>query len=143
MKGFVIDTSVAVKWAVPEPGWEKARRLLASNIRRIAPDLIYTEIVSALRGKLRPADGSLTPDEAFRALRLLLRVPINIEPASHYAHETLEASLLLDCPVYDPTFLVLAIARRCKLVTADRIFYERVEATSLHKHITLLDDMRE
>lgn len=40
----VVDASVVIKWFVPEAGSDAASRLLASEDRLEAPDLLFAEI---------------------------------------------------------------------------------------------------
>ena len=45
---IVVDTSVAVKWAVKEPLHVEALRILDSNQQLLAPDLLLPELSSVL-----------------------------------------------------------------------------------------------
>lgn len=60
----VVDASVVLKWFVPEAGSDAASRLLASEDRLEAPDLLFAEIANAiwkkvLRGQLTRAESQL------------------------------------------------------------------------------------
>ena len=63
----VVDASVVIKWFVPEAGSDAASRLLASEDRLEAPDLLFAEIANAIWKKVQR--GQLTRAES----RLLVR----------------------------------------------------------------------
>jgi predicted nucleic acid-binding protein len=45
---LVVDSSVAVKWYLPENGSERAASLLEAAIRLVAPDLLIPEVGNVL-----------------------------------------------------------------------------------------------
>ncbi len=122
---LVVDASVAVKWVLPEQHGAAALRLATAAFRLAAPELLWVEVASALRKRLRRGDLSLA---AFRdslgdmeawnvapeAIRPLLR------PAADLA-------LHLDHGVYDCLYLALAERERCQLVTADCRLHDKVD----------------
>ena len=53
---FVIDTSVAVKWFVEEPGRDLARQFLKADGQRVAPDFLIAEVANVLWRRQRTGD---------------------------------------------------------------------------------------
>ncbi|HXG67883.1 MAG TPA: type II toxin-antitoxin system VapC family toxin [Blastocatellia bacterium] len=121
MADLVVDSSVAIKWFLPEAYSTEARRILddyqAGPLTFLAPDLINAEFGNIVWKKHLYQGLSATDAEAviaeFRNLAFVL---------------TLTASLLEDAyrlavthkrTVYDYLYLALSIREGCQFVTAD------------------------
>jgi predicted nucleic acid-binding protein len=120
---YVIDASVAIKWVIDEPGAEQA--LLLRRHQLSAPDLLVPECANILWKKVRR--GELTADEAIFAARLLQRADFELEPMRRLWEPATRLALSLDHPAYDCTYLALADALSCAMVTADDRFYRKVQ----------------
>ena len=118
---LVLDTSVAVKWALPEPDSPKALILRDEFVAKIheliAPDTFPLEVSQVLvraerRGLLKPGEAKLKIADVFstspdlHAYLPLLARAIEIATAARIA-------------VYDCVFVALAERENCDLVTAD------------------------
>ena len=77
---YVLDSSVAFKWLVPETDTPKALRLLDDFDNGIhdliAPDILPVEVVHALtraerQGRITPADGIVLLKDLFKQLQPL------------------------------------------------------------------------
>ncbi|AET31723.1 type II toxin-antitoxin system VapC family toxin [Pyrobaculum ferrireducens] len=129
---LVVDASVVVKWALPEPHHQEARKLrddhLAGRVRASAPPCLWLEVASALRKyALR---GIISRDKAVEALKLLHQTDIEIidvEPA-----RVLETALRLGVTVYDAAYISLAESLGVDFYTADEKLLNHTNA----KHIT-------
>ena len=121
---WLIDTSVAVKWAVTEPGWEPARELLSEPV--VAPDLLRAELAQALFKKVRRQE--LTPAAALAA-QADIEALLSFLPWTHLSARALELSLELMHPAGDCFFLAMAEELGLPFVTADIAFVERCRAT--------------
>lgn len=121
MTRFVVDASVAIKWVIDEPG--TAQALLLRRHRLAAPDLLVPECVNILWKKVRR--GELSADEAVFAARLLQRADIELEPMRRLWEPATQLAVSLDHPAYDCTYLALAQALSCALVTADERLYRK------------------
>lgn len=116
----MIDASVALKWVLEEVGSVAASELLDGR-SLFAPPLLATEAANALWVVARR--GQITDAEAKDALDLILRAPFQSLPSSlNLPRRALELARLLDHPVYDCTYLALAIAIERPVITADRRF---------------------
>lgn len=108
---LVLDTSVAVKFYMPEELREEALEILAAteagHLELVAPGTLYPEFLNALWWKHRR-------DELSReAVREVWESLISDRPASLYAPENLmpravEITLEFGIIVYDALFLALA-----------------------------------
>lgn len=114
----VIDASVVVKWFLEEEGSKEALQLreqhLAGKITLIVPELLFLEVLNALRYK------GATQKKLAEANRALWDMQLHIEKMNSFLLEkacvlALEHNLSL----YDALYLALALLYGCSLVTAD------------------------
>lgn len=137
---IVFDASLAVKWYLPEAGALEARAAFQSHAGQIvAPDIILTEVISAMvrRGNINKAERSASEacitkflglvDEGF--VSALPMRPRQMEQASRHA-------LDLGHPLKDCLYLVLAMELGCKLITCDTKF--AAKAKHVWSGVTLL-----
>lgn len=129
MKRFVVDTSVAVKWFLPEIYSDAAARLLDPEISLSAPDLITSEIGNTLWKKLRRNE--LSRDEATDVLVAFETIGVEIHSSRALLTPAFHLAAALDRTVYDSMYLALAIAQDCALITADARFHRVVEQSPL------------
>lgn len=126
------------------PSHQPARQLvadcLASGVKMLAPAWWQAESDSALRGMVRCA--LLTTDAAREAQLLLDAAPVIIsyDPATRsLARQIADDAKRYD--VYDATYAALAVARDCKLWTADKRFYNVIKNEANGKYpVRLVDD---
>lgn len=140
MKPLVVDTSIAVKWFLPEIHFEAASKVLKSRFELIAPDIIWAEFGNALLKKVRIDE--IAVQEAADILKDFIRFPLQtysskfiLNAAWHMAHDSRNN-------VYDNLFLSLAINRNCALVTADRKFYDAVSKKSFSSMVAWVEDIK-
>lgn len=118
---LVVDTSVALKFYLPEEGHEEAVELLeaaeAGAVELLAPGTILPEGFNAIAQQRRR--GLLDEEDAAGAWEKLLAAPVYtyatedlIERAAEIANET-------GVIVYDALFLALAEEAQTVMVTAD------------------------
>lgn len=133
---LVIDASVAFKWFVPEPDDDRALALLDHADALIAPDLIFTEIASAMWVRLRPlADGSMAALAAQPALRRLLSRTYPVPPLIDRA---LEISFELNHPIYDCIYLALCEREQATMIAADKKLARKIRGTGYEQWLTML-----
>lgn len=139
MKKVVVDTSVAVKWFVPEIHAEAAGRLLESDVVFCAPDLIGPELANAIWQKVRRGD--LTREEADEILATFDGLAIEMVPSKGLLAPAFKIAAMLDRTVYDSLFVALAVVQDCPLVTADRKFHSAVlTSATLAPHVRWVED---
>ena len=124
MTQYVIDTSVAAKWFIPEDHSVAARKLLAPEHGRVVPDLIFVEFANALvKRRRRNEILALDAVEHLSALEGLVQV----RDSARLMASAVEIAVTFDRSAYDATFVALAVFERCQLVTADRRLYNALE----------------
>ena len=135
---LVVDTSVAVKWVVPESGilesdTDAALSILSRGL--LAPDCIVGEFANALFKKVRRAE--IVAKQARQSVDIVTTL-INFVPTPALVPAALELSLSLDHPVHDCIFLTAAVQLEAPLVTADRKFFDRCKSYQIDLPVFLL-----
>ncbi|PYQ67530.1 MAG: PIN domain nuclease [Acidobacteria bacterium] len=140
MSDYVVDASVVVKWFLPEPFTEAARRLRGESIHCSSPDLLLLEVPNVLwkyvvRGTLDLA----TAKEAVNALSV---APIRVHGADSLFADAFRLAVETRRSVYDCTYLALAIQEDCSLVTADRKFYDALQTGPFAPRLLWIGDLQ-
>jgi predicted nucleic acid-binding protein len=121
---YVLDSSVALKWVLPEADSAKAIRLRDEYQRGIhellAPDLFTPEIANGLASAER--QGRIKTGESAIFLLDILRAAPAIHPTPPLLIRAMALAIATRRAVYDCTYLALAEAQGCELVTADDQF---------------------
>jgi predicted nucleic acid-binding protein len=113
---LVVDASVAVKWVLPEPDSDRARALILRG-DLAAPDLLYLEVANVLWKQARR--GAISPVRARRGWRIFGGIPITLWRAGSLADAALNLAIRHGITVSDGTYLALAFALNCPVVTVD------------------------
>jgi predicted nucleic acid-binding protein len=118
---YVLDSSVAVKWVLPEKDSDKAIRL-RDDYRQglhllVAPDWFTLEVMNIL-GKAA-ARKIITPALALQHLADILGNAPVFFPSLPLANQAFQLALKHQRAVYDCLYLALAVQEKCDLVTAD------------------------
>ena len=132
---FVVDTSVALKWYLPEPGRAEALAYMAAGLDRHAPDLLPIEGAHALLKRARSSDPAvrLTIAEVLLVAEALRdSAPIAYHPCGPLLGSATTLALEIGASVYDGLFLALAILLDGRVVTADRKFFDKILASPHH-----------
>ena len=132
----VVDSSVALKWFVPEIHSEQAASLLETSIQIAAPDLLYPEAGNIVWKKV--GRGELQPGEARDVVAALKRIPIAIASSSLLLDAALEIAIAHHRTVYDSLYVALAVARDCPFVTADDRLANALASGPLGEHVKKL-----
>ena len=123
---LVIDTSVAVKWVVPEHGDNieddtgLALDLLAHAL--IAPDYLVGEFANAMFRKVQAQEIGMAQAKA--SIEILPDL-ITFLPTPAFVPAAFDLALTIGHPIHDCLFLVTAMQHGHPLVTADRKFVAR------------------
>jgi predicted nucleic acid-binding protein len=121
---YVLDSSVALKWVLPEADSVKAIRLRDEYKKGVhellAPDIFTPEIANALasaerQGRIKIGESAIFLHDVLRAAPLLHPTPPLLLRAMALAIATRRA-------VFDCIYLALAEAEGCEFVTADDQF---------------------
>ena len=114
----VVDSSVAVKWFVPEAGRDEAMALLrgraSGKLTIAAPDLLVYEVLGVVRRR-QGAAGAAAASRRLAGFELTV-----IPPDARLVAAALEQSDALGCDLYDAFFAGLASLLEAPLYSADR-----------------------
>jgi predicted nucleic acid-binding protein len=123
---FVIDSGVAIKWYVPENYEADAKRFLDPAYMLHVPELFYPEFGNVLWKKARLLKSpEINVDEGRRMLQLLRGITLTVHPMAPLLEMAYDLAVGPERPaVYDACYLILAKVLGCRLVTADRPFYD-------------------
>ena len=118
----VLDSSVAIKWVLPEPGTPQAVRL-RNEFRRglhdlLAPDIFPVEVAHALTRAERR--GVLQPPLSIRRLNAVLRFPPRFHSYLPLLPRATAISSIARHGVYDCLYVAPAEGEGIPLVTADQ-----------------------
>ena len=124
----LLDTSVVVKWFVPEEDSEKALSLRRAQedreLQLYAPEVLLMELANALR-----YSSEFSAREIIEALETPFELNILLIPFSLDAlNLAVTFCLEHDLSVYDAYFLALAQAMEIPLITADQRMLSRLTA---------------
>ena len=133
MTAVVVDSSVALKWFIPEVLSEQAERLLDGSFELLTPDLLFPEVGNILWKKI--TRGEIQAAEARDVLAALRRVPLVVVASSGLLDGALELALAYRRTVHDALYLALAVARDCAFVTADDRLARALADGPLARHV--------
>jgi predicted nucleic acid-binding protein len=138
---YVIDTSIAVKWYIPEALAAEARRYMGKAIDRHAPDYLPAEAASVVLKRVRTRDPGLrlTPDEGGMVLAALKTAPIQLHATVPMIDPAFALAAEVGSSLYDGLFLALAIRLGGQLVTADEKLFTKVQASPHAAHIRWIE----
>jgi hypothetical protein len=132
---IVIDTSIAVKWVVDEPGHEDALALLAIAEKRRAPDLLLAELAYVLRRKTMHAE--ISAAQVGAALGAVVSAIDHFAPSSEIVADAIQLATQLNHSTYDCFFLAVAL-RGGVLATADQVFATKCAQSGFEEHVFAL-----
>lgn len=140
---LVIDTSIAVKWVIPEDGsgiergTDDALALLSEVL--VAPDCIRAEFANAMFKKVQR--GEISAEQA-RASTAILPDAVTFLPSVPLIDDALAMALSLPHPVHDCIFLIAAMNLKVSLVTADAKFHANCQLSGQDYPVLLLGAAR-
>ncbi|MCW3101351.1 MAG: PilT protein [Chthonomonadaceae bacterium] len=140
MSAVVVDASVVVKWFFPEVHGDEALHIRRTAGSFVVPDLLYAEVGNVLWHRVKT--GAITLEEAHTVAAALGALPLSSGPVP--SAELLASALEIACQtsstVYDSLYLALALRDGTSCITADRKFYDRLQATPFAPHVAWIND---
>jgi len=122
MGKIVVDSSVVIKWFVPEPLSAESRRVLdgyqSGSFMLIAPDLLAAEIGNIVWKKYRFQ--GLAKADAEQIITSFREVDIEFTPAAELLSEALRIAMIHERTVYDSLYIALSERENCDYITADK-----------------------
>ena len=125
MTRLVVDSSVVIKWSVPEVHSADALRYLDPDLERDAPELLLAEMSNILWKKV--ARGELTRVEAERIAADLGQADVAVHQMGPLFGAVLRIALETGRSAYDSMYLALAETLSTRVVTADRRLYNALQ----------------
>jgi len=118
---IVLDSSVAVKWELPEADSDKAIRLrddFTNGVHEfLSVDIFKVEAAHALTRAER--QGRIRPGEAKKLLASIRTTAPQFFPFSPLLDRAIDVSSSMRIGVYDCIYVALAEREKCDLITAD------------------------
>ena len=136
MNHLVVDASVACKWFFNEDLSPQARMLAESDAVFSAPDIILTECTNAVWRRV--VSRTVTQAHAQAFLKALPQWFELLSPSIQLYEPAFEMACDLEHPVYDCQYLALAENKGIQLVTADRVFADRVRRSRWQNRVKSL-----
>jgi predicted nucleic acid-binding protein len=115
---IVVDASVALKWAVMEPGSDAANALLERDALLVAPEHLLGEVGNGLRKRV--AQGRLSQEDAIAAIDSIFQLEIEFVSGAERWTRTLADSFRWGVTTYDALYIAVAVDLGALLVTADQ-----------------------
>jgi predicted nucleic acid-binding protein len=138
---LVVDTSVAVKWVVPENGGniedDTGLALDLLSYALIAPDCLVGEFANAMFRKVQADEISAVQAKA--SIDILPEL-ITFFPTPVLVAAAFDLAIAIGHPIHDCLFLVTAMQHGHPLVTADRKFVARCRKGEIHYPIKSLSE---
>ncbi len=129
MNRLVVDSSVVVKWFVPEVGSDIADQILelykSRTLRFLAPDLLFAEVGNIVWKKRRFQDLAVEDGQAI--VRAIRWIDFEITPIAELLGEAYELAEVHQRTVYDSLYLALSVREDVPFVTADLKLVHAVE----------------
>ena len=140
MTALVIDSSVAIKWYLPEEHSDRAIALQREDIELHAPDLLYVECGNVVWKRERKSE--LTRLDAAAILDSLGMLGIETHSSWPLVLASFEIAAATGRTVYDSLYIALALQLECKFVTADLKLCNALKGTELSTSIVWLPECR-
>jgi len=125
----VVDASVAAKVFITEVGSADARSLFFSGIKAIAPDLVIVELTNVAVKCVRRDDIPRLVGE--RMVDSVRRLFDELAPTGDLVARAFALAADHGLSTYDATYVALAEARGCDLVTSDLRLVQRATQAGL------------
>jgi predicted nucleic acid-binding protein len=135
---LVVDSSVVIKWFVPEVHSDDALRYLDPDLERNAPELLLAEVSNILWKKA--GRGELTAAEANKIAEDVEQADVNIHPMRPLFGPGLRFALATGRPAYDCIYLALADSLSTRVVTADRRLYNALQGSPYSRLVLWVED---
>lgn len=124
---FVVDASIAIKWAIDEDDRHEARALLTSGSELVAPDFVRLELGNILWKKARL--GEITAEQAHAGLPGVTQAFSRLVQVQPLVPRALALAVDLNHPLYDCLYVATAEMEAAPLVSADKRLLAALKAS--------------
>jgi predicted nucleic acid-binding protein len=126
-----VDSSVAIKWFVPQPYSIKALEILNEyrdgSLSLLAPDLIYAEVGNIIWKLHRFQD--LSDPDAQAILKAFQLVTFVVTPSASLLDDAYHLAVTHQRTVYDALYIALSLRHQCQFITADEKLVNALSGT--------------
>jgi len=141
VKKYIVDSSVAIKWYVPEPHSDRAVAILEGAGKGIyhlwAPDLIYSEMGNVLWKKC--LKGEIDAEDARKIIGVIMKAfPVGIARSCTLLPSAFEIAYSCRRTLYDCLYIALAVAKKGIFITADERLINGLQHTPFNSFVKLL-----
>ncbi len=131
---LVVDSSVVVKWLLPEPDSETAAKVLdlyqEGTASFLVPDLMYAEVGNVLWKRWRKENIEI--EDFYQAIAVLLELNFDLRPTADLLPHALQVATRYGRTVYDSLYLALSQKESAPFVTADKRLFNAVRDSLDH-----------
>src|SRR6059058_3235941 len=104
---WVVDSSVIIKWYVPENDYAAARAMRTVETQLAAPDLLFIEMSNILWKLARR--GEMTASRAIEIIEEIASAPFVTISNQSLAQDALDLAIATGLTAYDASYVALAI----------------------------------
>ena len=141
MTSYIIDTSVIVKWFIPEQHSEFALKLQNPGYQLHAPAFIALEVGNVLcRKRHRGEIGEIVVNDIWQTFR---RAPLRRHSDEPLVPIAFDLAVQTQQSLYDCLYLALSIKLDGKALTADRKFFQALQSSRYRTHVCWIEDLGE
>lgn len=139
MSLYVIDSSVVIKWFVPESDTAISLRLQSGHPPLHAPDFLDVELAAIAWKKVR-RDGMARAEADFIVTKLPF-LPIQRHSSVPLVRDAFDLADRSNRTVYDCLYVALAVQRDGVMVTADEKLANALATTVWSRHVRKLQSI--
>ena len=128
---LVLDASVIVKWFCEEEYTDIALRLrdrfFVGELTIVVPELMFYEVSNAMR-----YNGVLSMSEKLGVIDDLFSIGFDVVTASEeILSGAMNSALETNTTIYDNIYLAVGRSKRCRLITADKVFRDKINTNDV------------
>lgn len=131
MSPLVVDSSVVMKWFIPEPYSSQARLILddyqTGKYAFLAPDHLYAELGNIVWKKHTQRD--LPAADAERVIVAFHKLTFELTSTADLLDDAYRLAVTHQRTVYDMLYVALSVRERCSFVTADEKLANALKAS--------------
>lgn len=131
MSRLVVDSSIVIKWFVPEIGSDVADQVLdrykIKSLTLLAPDLLHAELGNIVWKKCRLQ--TLEPDDGHTIIYAMKLIELEVTPSSQLLNDAYRLATDHQRTVYDSLYIALSLREGVPFLTADEKLVRAVSHT--------------
>jgi len=127
----VLDASIIVKWFCEEEYTDIALRIrdrfFGRELDVVVPDLMFYEVSNAIRYNM-----VLSMEEKLELIEDIYSTDFDVVSSTkEILSEAMDSALDTDTTIYDNVYLAVGRFKRCNLITADKVFRNKINTNEV------------